>query len=251
MPRKRIAKDITPKEEKGFNGGAFYSALSRVVLARKVPWIKVSRETGVSTSTLSRMAVGRGPDAASLAVLSAWAGLNPADFVNKSRAGTSDSLPSSGSSSDTANAESRARPSSAAEYAAIGRFEYEQGHLSVVYDQLSESPSFSRRRFKVEKQEGLKEANFSLWANRSLWTIDEAAFLLLGYEPMAESEISRGNFPEGYAVIRRLLLRKAGANRRTFEGDPRRGPRLRAWDVIEWAQSRSLLVPPQLRDRRS
>lgn len=248
MPRKRIAKDITPKEEKGFNGGAFYSALSRVVLARKVSWIKVSRETGVSTSTLSRMAVGRGPDAASLAVLSAWAGLNPADFVNRRRAGTSDLL---GSGSDIANEEPSPRSGKTAVYATIGRFEYEQGHLSVVYDQLSESLSFSRRKFKVEKQGELKEANFSLWANRSLWTIDEAAFLLLGYEPMAESEISRGNFPEGYSVIRRLLLRKAGANRRTFEGDPRRGPRLRAWDVIEWAQSRSLLVPPQLRDRRS
>ena len=37
--------------------------------------------TGVSASTLTRMAQGRKPDAASLAALSAWAGLNPSDFV--------------------------------------------------------------------------------------------------------------------------------------------------------------------------
>jgi len=68
---------------KGFDAEAFYRALSRVVKARKVPWRQVARETGVTPSTLSRMAHGRRPDAASLAVLSAWAGINPADFVNK------------------------------------------------------------------------------------------------------------------------------------------------------------------------
>lgn len=66
---------------KGFDAEAFYLALARVVKVRKVPWAQVARETAVMPSTLSRMAHGTRPDAASLAVLSAWAGINPADFV--------------------------------------------------------------------------------------------------------------------------------------------------------------------------
>ena len=43
----------------------------------------MSQETGVSPSCLNRMARGRWPDGAGLAALSAWAGLNPADFVEQ------------------------------------------------------------------------------------------------------------------------------------------------------------------------
>ncbi len=66
---------------KGFDSEGFYSALATTVEAKKVTWKQVSTDTGVSASTLTRMAQGRYPDAASLAALSAWAGLNPADFV--------------------------------------------------------------------------------------------------------------------------------------------------------------------------
>src|SRR4029077_8793712 len=69
-------------ENKGFNGDAFYRALESTVAARSKNWKQVSIETGVSASTLARMAQGRRPDAASLAALSAWAGLNPSDFVD-------------------------------------------------------------------------------------------------------------------------------------------------------------------------
>lgn len=68
-------------EDKGFDGDAFYRALEATVTARGKNWKQVSAETGVSASTLTRMAQGRRPDAASLAALSAWAGLNPSDFV--------------------------------------------------------------------------------------------------------------------------------------------------------------------------
>jgi transcriptional regulator with XRE-family HTH domain len=68
-------------ENKGFDAYAFYRALDSTVTARGKTWKQVATETGVSASTLTRMAQGRGPDAASLAVLSAWAGLNPSDFV--------------------------------------------------------------------------------------------------------------------------------------------------------------------------
>jgi transcriptional regulator with XRE-family HTH domain len=69
------------EENKGFDGEAFYRALEATVTARSKNWKQVAAETGVSASTLTRMAQGRKPDAASLAALSAWAGINPSDFV--------------------------------------------------------------------------------------------------------------------------------------------------------------------------
>src|ERR1700722_10672830 len=69
-------------ENKGFDGDAFYRALESIVKTRKTNWKNVSEVTFVSASTLTRMAQGRKPDASSLAALSAWAGLNPSDFVD-------------------------------------------------------------------------------------------------------------------------------------------------------------------------
>lgn len=66
---------------KGFDGEAFYAAFLRIVQARELTAKQVSQATGVSASTLTRMSQGKRPDAASLAALSAWSGLNPADFV--------------------------------------------------------------------------------------------------------------------------------------------------------------------------
>ena len=68
--------------DKGFHAEAFYDALAITVKTREQTWKQVSKETGVSPSTLTRMAQGRRPDAASLAALSAWAGINPADYVD-------------------------------------------------------------------------------------------------------------------------------------------------------------------------
>ena len=67
--------------DKNFDADAFYQALVDTVAVREVTWKQASQETGVSATTLTRMAQGRKPDAASLAALGAWAGLNPADFV--------------------------------------------------------------------------------------------------------------------------------------------------------------------------
>src|SRR5579859_5743604 len=69
-------------DDKGFDGDAFYRALETTVKAKSKNWKQVAAETGVSASTLTRMAQGRRPDASSLAALSAWAGLNPSDFVD-------------------------------------------------------------------------------------------------------------------------------------------------------------------------
>ena len=65
-----------------FDFDAFYGALSATVAARDTSWKKVSEETGVSQSTLSRMSKGRRPDAASLTALAAWSGINPVDFTS-------------------------------------------------------------------------------------------------------------------------------------------------------------------------
>ena|SRR5439155_17209504 len=69
------------ESNKGFDSQGFYRALEAAVRARGLTWKQVAGETGVSASTLTRMSQGRQPDAASLAALSAWAGLNPSDFV--------------------------------------------------------------------------------------------------------------------------------------------------------------------------
>ena len=68
--------------KRNFAFDSYYRALSATVAARSTNWKTVSKETGVSQSTLSRMAKGRQPDAESLTALSAWSGLNPVDFVN-------------------------------------------------------------------------------------------------------------------------------------------------------------------------
>jgi transcriptional regulator with XRE-family HTH domain len=79
--RSTRASQAIKVDNKGFNGDAFYRALETTVTAKGKTWKQVASETGVSASTLTRMAQGRRPDAASLAALSAWAGLNPSDFV--------------------------------------------------------------------------------------------------------------------------------------------------------------------------
>lgn len=72
---------MTNKQE--FDATGFYAALVRSVNARSTTWKDVSKETGVSQTTLTRMGQGRRPDAASLAALSAWAGINPANYVSR------------------------------------------------------------------------------------------------------------------------------------------------------------------------
>lgn len=73
---------MTNKQE--FDAEGFYAALNRTVQARKKTWSEVGKSTGISQTTLTRMNQGRRPDAASMAALSAWAGINPADFVGRS-----------------------------------------------------------------------------------------------------------------------------------------------------------------------
>lgn len=69
-------------EPNEFDFPSYFKSLAATVTSRRANWKMVSQATGVSQTTLSRMAHGRQPDAESLAKLSAWAGLNPGDFVS-------------------------------------------------------------------------------------------------------------------------------------------------------------------------
>jgi transcriptional regulator with XRE-family HTH domain len=72
---------MTTPLAKRFDSEGYYRALAATVKQRRVTWKDVSRLTGVSTTTLARMAQGRQPDAQGLAALAAWSALNPADYV--------------------------------------------------------------------------------------------------------------------------------------------------------------------------
>jgi hypothetical protein len=64
-----------------FDSDAFYAALDGVRRARRLNWKEVALHSGVSASTLTRMAQGRRPDVDGLAALVAWSGLDADDYV--------------------------------------------------------------------------------------------------------------------------------------------------------------------------
>jgi transcriptional regulator with XRE-family HTH domain len=64
-----------------FDFDAFYRALSATREARQLTWKQVADQASVHPSTLARMSQSRRPDADGLAALSAWAGLNPGEFM--------------------------------------------------------------------------------------------------------------------------------------------------------------------------
>ncbi len=72
-------------DKEDFDFRSFYQSLCATVANRGTNWKEVSIETGVSQTTLSRMASGRQPDAAGLTALAAWAGLNPVDYMKSGR----------------------------------------------------------------------------------------------------------------------------------------------------------------------
>ena len=75
MPERKAGK-------KGwFDSDAFYSAIDGARRARKLNWKQVAAESGVSASTLTRMAQGARPDVDSLAALAAWSGLDADDYI--------------------------------------------------------------------------------------------------------------------------------------------------------------------------
>jgi transcriptional regulator with XRE-family HTH domain len=64
-----------------FDASAFYDALDGQRQGRRLNWKQVAAESGVSASTLTRMAQGKRPDVDGLAALASWSGLAVDDFV--------------------------------------------------------------------------------------------------------------------------------------------------------------------------
>ncbi len=64
-----------------FDSNAFYEALDSTRQARNLNWKQVAAQSGVSASTLTRMAQGKRPDVDGLAALVSWSGLRSDDFV--------------------------------------------------------------------------------------------------------------------------------------------------------------------------
>jgi len=64
-----------------FDSDGFYSALDAVRRARGLNWKQIAAQSGVSASTLTRMAQGKRPDVDGLAALAAWSGLTTDDDV--------------------------------------------------------------------------------------------------------------------------------------------------------------------------
>lgn len=69
-----------------FDAGAFYDALDGVRQGRRITWKQVASESGVSASTLTRMAQGKRPDVDGLAALVAWGGLDADEYVRSDAA---------------------------------------------------------------------------------------------------------------------------------------------------------------------
>ena len=68
-----------------FDADAFYSALDAQRVAQRLNWKQVAEKSGISASTLTRMAQGRRPDVDSFARLVAWGGFTADQFVTTPR----------------------------------------------------------------------------------------------------------------------------------------------------------------------
>ena len=64
-----------------FDADAFYAALDGVRHSRQLNWKQVAAQSGVSASTLTRMAQGKRPDVDGLAALVAWSGLDADAYI--------------------------------------------------------------------------------------------------------------------------------------------------------------------------
>lgn len=68
-----------------FDARGFYQALDTTRAARRLNWKQVAEKSGISASTLTRIAQGKRPDVDSLAALLAWSGLSADEFVGGQR----------------------------------------------------------------------------------------------------------------------------------------------------------------------
>lgn len=76
-------------DKEHFDTEGFFAALDAVRSAKGRTWKEVAAESGVSASTLTRMAQGKRPDVDGLAALLAWSGLKAEDYLKGRRLGGS------------------------------------------------------------------------------------------------------------------------------------------------------------------
>jgi len=69
-----------------FDAARFYQSLDTTRAARRLNWKQVAEKSGVSASTLTRLAQGKRPDVDSIAALVSWSGLSADDFVGGRKA---------------------------------------------------------------------------------------------------------------------------------------------------------------------
>jgi transcriptional regulator with XRE-family HTH domain len=75
-----------------FDNEKFYAALDACRLSRGLTWKQVAMESGISASTLTRMAQGKRPDVDGLAALLGWSGLSADSFMETADAAEADPL---------------------------------------------------------------------------------------------------------------------------------------------------------------
>ena len=68
-----------------FDLSGFYAALDAQRVSKKLTWKKVAEASGVSASTLTRMAQGKRPDVDGLAALLKWSCLDVTHFIEGTR----------------------------------------------------------------------------------------------------------------------------------------------------------------------
>jgi transcriptional regulator with XRE-family HTH domain len=68
-----------------FDALRFYQALDSTRAAKRLNWKQVADKSGVSASTLTRLAQGKRPDVDSMAALVSWSGLSADEFVGGPR----------------------------------------------------------------------------------------------------------------------------------------------------------------------
>jgi|SRR5579859_2161075 transcriptional regulator with XRE-family HTH domain len=64
-----------------FDNEGFFAALDAHRLSKRLTWKQVAEQSGVSASTLTRMAQGKRPDIDGLAALLKWSGLKAESFL--------------------------------------------------------------------------------------------------------------------------------------------------------------------------
>jgi len=68
-----------------FDAQAFYRAMDAERLSRDLNWKQVAKQSGVSASTLTRLAQGRKPDVDSMSALVSWSGLDSCIFIKSEK----------------------------------------------------------------------------------------------------------------------------------------------------------------------